>query len=107
MTSFFQKIDRKNYALVWESRGKWKEESVRKICSDLNLVDCVDPLKRTPTVGEPAYLRLHGKGGCKYAYSQKELREIAELAGKLEDAYVMFDNVYMLQDSLRFLQLLK
>ncbi len=107
MTSFFKKIDRKDHVLVWEARGKWKEDRVRNICSDLNLVDCVDPLKRIPTVGEPAYFRLHGRGGHEYAYSQKELQEIKDVVKNLEDGYVMFDNLHMFEDSLRFLQLLK
>lgn len=106
MMAFFNQIDRKDYIIAWESRGKWKEDKVRKICTDLNLVDCVDPLKRTPTVSEPAYFRLHGKRGYKYKYSLKELQEIGELANNLNDVYVMFNNVYMFEDSLRFLQLL-
>nr|KXH70493.1 MAG: hypothetical protein AM324_09965 [Candidatus Thorarchaeota archaeon SMTZ1-83] len=107
MRTFFERIDRKDYVFVWESRGKWRREKVQEVCSDLNLVDCVDPLKRSPTVGEPAYFRLHGKGGYRYRYSHSELQELATLVNDLKDGYVMFNNAYMFEDGLRFLQLLK
>lgn len=107
MRSFFKEIDRKDYIFAWESRGKWKDERVREVCSNLNLVDCVDPLKRPPTVGEPAYFRLHGKGGYRYKYSEGELKEVAELTNNLKEVYVMFNNIYMFEDAIRFLQLLR
>lgn len=107
MMDFFKKVERKDYIFAWEPRGKWREERVRKVCLDLNLVDCVDPLRRSPVAGEPAYFRLHGKRGCKYKYSDKELQEIVELANKLKDGYVMFNNTHMFEDGLRLLQFLK
>jgi uncharacterized protein YecE (DUF72 family) len=107
MKDFFNGIDRKDYVFAWESRGKWKDERVREVCSESNLVDCVDPLKRAPTIGEPAYFRLHGKGGHEYAYPQRELQEIVGMVGELKQGFVMFNNVYMFEDCLRFLQLLK
>jgi len=107
MTSFFTQIDRKNYILAWESRGKWKEERVKKICSDLRLVDCVDPLKRAPTVDEPIYFRLHGKGGYAHRYSQSELEHIVNMVKKSRQAYVMFNNMYMFEDAVRFIGLLR
>jgi uncharacterized protein YecE (DUF72 family) len=107
MRTFFERIDRKDYVFAWESRGKWRREKVQEICSELNLVDCTNPLKRGPTTGEPAYLRLHGKGGCRHKFSQSELQELASLVNDLKDGYVMFNNAYMFEDGLRFLRLLK
>ncbi|HID94254.1 MAG TPA: DUF72 domain-containing protein, partial [bacterium (Candidatus Stahlbacteria)] len=66
----------------------------------------VDPFKRKETHGELKYYRLHGKGGYRYKYSDEELKELLEFARADKPTYVMFNNVYMFDDALRFKALL-
>ena len=107
LIKFFNSLDRKKFIFAWEPRGKWTDEEIKALCKELNLVDCVDPFKRKATYGEIKYYRLHGKGGYRYKYSDEELSELLEFAKTDKPTYVMFNNVYMFDDALRFKALLK
>lgn len=108
LMEFFQKIKRENFTFVWEPRGKWKEEEIKSICKDLNLIHCVDPFKDKPAVrGKINYFRLHGKGGYRYRYTDGELQYLKKLCTNAPITYVMFNNVYMFQDALRFKDILQ
>ncbi len=101
--------------IAWEPRGTWRErpDAVRKIVEETKIVHAVDPFRWWPPLSEgPLYLRLHGKGGkevnYKYKYTDEDLKELAEMiinSGR-EEAHVMFNNVYMLQDAVRFGEIL-
>jgi len=106
LIKFFDSLNRKNFIFVWEPREKWTDEEIKALCRELNLVDCVHPFKRKETYGEIKYYRLHGKGGYRYKYSDEELRELLEFARADKPTYVMFNNVYILNDALRFKDLL-
>ncbi len=98
---------RDGLTLAWEPRGRWDEGLVRDLCHELNLVHCVDPFAASSQWGELAYFRLHGIGGYRYRYSDDELRRLREmceeeLAKGRRPVYVMFNNVYMLEDARRF-----
>ena len=103
MYNFFSVVERiATYG--WEPRGKWKEDTVRKICEDLNLIHIVDPFKGKPVWGVFSYYRLHGKGGYRYQYQDDELRQLLQI---IKDGdYVMFNNTHMWEDALRFKHLL-
>ena len=107
LIQFFDSLNRKNFIFAWESRGKWTDEEIKALCKELNLVDCVDPFKRKETYGEIKYYRLHGKGGYRYKYSNEELQDLFSLVKADEPTYVMFNNVYMFDDALRFKELLE
>jgi len=114
--AFFSSINRGRLVLGWEPRGTWHEhpEAVKKLCSDLDLVHVVDILRRRPVVEyEVNYFRLHGLGGkevnYRYKYTDEDLRRLLELVeeyAELGDVYVMFNNVYMADDALRFKKLM-
>ncbi len=101
MEKFFGKIDRKNFILGWEPRGKWQSAEIKKVCERLNLVDVVDPFVRETTYGRIFYYRLHGGKGYKHKFTDDELKVLAEkIKGKI--GYVMFNNITMFEDAQRF-----
>ncbi|MGR3311353.1 MAG: DUF72 domain-containing protein [Candidatus Brocadiales bacterium] len=124
LRKFFDSIDRKDYIFAWEPRGTgWDEEVIKNLCTDLNLVHCVDPFKCDPVhttipsfkggEGGMFYFRLHGKGGTRYRFTIVD--DLLWLNDKLTSwqdgkpsvAYVMFNNIYMFDDALHFKKLIK
>ena len=107
MGRFFANTERYGLRFAWEPRGEWPAELIRELCAGLDLIHCVDPFVAEPLAGTPAYLRLHGKGGYGYRYTDKELAWLAEKVLALErPAYVLFNNVSMYADAQRFARLL-
>ncbi len=109
MREFFSSLEKK-YIFVWEPRG-WRLENVKTICQELNLIHCVDPFIEKPCYGNIAYLRLHGSHAkmYKHKYTDDELKWLMQFVKELgkSEIYVLFNNVYMYEDSLRFLNNLK
>jgi uncharacterized protein YecE (DUF72 family) len=109
MKEFFNSVLRRGLIFAWEPRGEWEDEKIEKLCVDLDLIHCVDPLVRKPAAkGEIAYYRLHGsyeKGmiNYKYKYTEKDLKRLLEICKN--NTYVLFNNVHMLTDAKRFLDL--
>ncbi len=102
---FFETIERSSYRLAWEPRGDWPLSLVDDLCRDLDLMHCLDPLGDAVTRPQAPYWRLHGKGGYHYRYTDGELTELARTADVCRPQYVFFNNIWMKQDALRFLQL--
>lgn len=105
MKEFFSSITRE-FQFVWESRGDWDPETIKEICQELNLIDGTDPFKRAP-VTEPLYFRLHGSppGNRMYTYQYQD-GDLRTLLSFCEEAtYVLFNNISMVDDALRFKKL--
>ncbi|MGB9598732.1 MAG: DUF72 domain-containing protein, partial [Minisyncoccales bacterium] len=66
--NFFKKIKEKKFIFVWEPRGDWSEDLIKKLSKELNLVHCVDPFKQKSVFGKINYFRLHGKPGYNLLY---------------------------------------
>jgi uncharacterized protein YecE (DUF72 family) len=114
LRDFLTGIDRDDFVLVWEPRGKWGEvpEKVAAICEEFMLVHCTDPFRGVPiTPGPIVYLRLHGappgERMYRYTYTGQDLHWLGERLGKLdaEIVYILFNNDTMAQDALRFRRL--
>lgn len=105
LTRFFEGIRRDGLQLAWEPRGAWPDAEVKALCRRLDLIHCVDPFERPSLWGEPAYYRLHGKGGAHYRYSDADLAELRTRVGQ-GPAYVLFNNTAMWDDARRFRRLL-
>ncbi len=103
---FFLSINREQYIIAWEPRGKWTEEDILSICKELDLVHVVDPFLSKPLYGNLRYYRLHGIGGYRYQYTQDDSLRLKSMIDKKEDAYFMFNNIFMFQDAQRFQQIL-
>lgn len=99
MREFFSSIERE-FCFGFEPRG-WKDENVRKICEELELIHVVDPFVSRQLYGDFHYYRLHGYD-YKHKYSEEELENLLRMTNR---GYVMFNNVHMLDDALRFKKL--
>ncbi len=106
MEDFFTRVERGRLLFGWEPRGEWKSQEIEGLCRSLNLLHIVDPFQAKAVYGAIHYFRLHGRGGYRYRYSQQELMQLKEWAEETP-TWVMFNNVYMLEDALRFAQLLR
>lgn len=114
MRRFFDRIDRRGIAAVWEPRGAWYDDPplIERVCRENNLVHCVDPLRNDQlTFGKTrtAYFRLHGFGKptmYDYNFSDDEIWRLREkidsLDGNLEEAYVFFNNSACYRNGLTF-----
>lgn len=113
LRAFFREIkpellsssDAESLTGVWEPRGDWKPEEVRELCQELGLVHGVDAFRQPPVFGPFGYFRLHGRTGYRYRYSDQELEQLREMAGKHDPCYVLFNNISMLEDARRFQRL--
>jgi len=113
---FFSSISTNEVTIAWEPRGTWNDnlDKVKEIVDELGLVHVVDPFKRWPVSEHKiVYFRLHGKGprevNYRYKYTDDDLKWLRDqILSRYEgkEVYVMFNNVYMGQDALRFKELL-
>jgi uncharacterized protein YecE (DUF72 family) len=109
LNHFFDEVERDNRIFAWEPRGgDWTPGLIRDICAENELIHCVDPFESDPVFGDRLYLRLHGKGGYRYRYTDEDLAELdkrlLDRADAPEASYVMFNNIYAGQDAKRFQQ---
>ncbi len=104
MKEFFNSIER-DFTFCWEPRG-WGEDGIREMCEKLDLVHVVDPFVGRSIYGEIRYFRLHGFN-YKHKYTDEELEWLAKETEKMEECYVMFNNVHMFDDAQRFRNFLK
>src|SRR3712207_929811 len=103
MRRFFKSIDRASLRLLWEPRGGWPDELVRRLCDELDLVHVVDPFAARTVTPRECYFRLHGRGGWGYRYETDELEELVSMLPRRGEAsYVLFNNVRMREDALKF-----
>ena len=105
MRRFFQSLARGNFLFVWEPRGEWGDQITASLCQELGLIHCVDPLQREPLYGATNYFRLHGGPGYRHRYSEEELEYVRQVVADKE-SYVLFNNITMYDDALRFINLL-
>ncbi len=119
MREFLSSITPSKFLIGIEVRGEWKDklEVLRSVIKDIKgVIHVVDPLRYRPAlVRSVSYFRLHGLGGSevnyRYKYTDEDLKKLkdilADLRGRSTEAYVMFNNVYMYNDALRFKNILK
>jgi len=112
MGDFFRSIavDRRDTKIIWEQRGGWNKNTIRKICEELDLIHCVDPFADEPvTPAGFAYFRLHGsppgKRMYRYTYTENDLKKLYEKCMHFSQVYVLFNNDTMYEDALRFMKM--
>ncbi len=102
MRNFFKNAYRpKGITFVWEPRGRWNTEILKEISKDCEILIGGDPLGGGYLMGEVFYLRLHGIGGFRYKFKEEDFRKISEIIGN-KKTYVMFNNISMFEDALKF-----
>lgn len=104
LSNFFRKIAPQSFRMAWEPRGSWPPELVRDLCAEFQLIHCVDPFVDRSVYGQPLYWRLHGKKSYSYRYTDEDLEHLNEMLAD-RSAYVMFNNVSMKEDALRFAEI--
>lgn len=91
---------------VWEPRGAWPTHLVETLCEDLDLVHGVDPFAAEPATYGLAYFRLHGSPPgprmYRYAYTDADLAKLRATCDEYDDAFVLFNNLSMHTDAVRF-----
>jgi uncharacterized protein YecE (DUF72 family) len=115
MRYFLANIDRGDFTFAWEPRGEWSDNVITTLCQDLDLVHCVDPLESKAAYGPRItpeqirggvkYFRLHGGRDYRHQYSDAELARLRELSNG--ETYILFNNITMYDDALRFKQLIQ
>jgi uncharacterized protein YecE (DUF72 family) len=105
---FFSTIPREGFSLAWEPRGSWRKEEIKDLCQQLDLIYAFDPFKTQPGFTQPVlYLRLHGRTGYRYQYTDSELEFLAQQLSPDATNYVLFNNSAMVQDALRFIRIVQ
>jgi len=112
---FFEKVKVEDLCLVWETRGPaWENQDVKEKLGEtlrkLNVPHVTDPFVAMPAyTSDIAYFRLHGLGKrlYYYQYTDEELKKLYETIKPLETkgkvVYVLFNNLAMFNDGIRFL----
>ncbi len=106
MREFFTRIDRKGFRFAWEPRGAWPKDLIRGLCEDLELIHCVDPFKDSPQFGDFRYFRLHGITGYGYRYTDRDLEQLKRWLER-KPTYLLFNNKWMKEDALRFMEMIR
>ncbi len=119
LRAFFGSVDRHGLLVAWEPRADWREhlDAVRGLCEELDLIYVTDVLRHGVALTGPTfYTRLHGLArrefDYRYRYTDEDLSRLADtvegLEGEgVEEAYVLFNNIYMAEDASRFTRLLE
>lgn len=106
LRKFFKSVQDSEFLHVWEPRGDWSERAIKRLCSELELIHCVDPFVMKPIYGKLNYFRLHGGPRYQHHYSDEELRWLKTRVQDKE-TYVLFNNINMYNDALAFARLLR
>jgi uncharacterized protein YecE (DUF72 family) len=111
---FFREVNCEGLVLVWETRGpSWETaetyKRLRRVLEEVKVSHVTDPFRVMPAyVSQIAYFRLHGLGEQMYyyQYSDAELQRLKESITSYEKdgkmIYVLFNNLSMFEDAIRF-----
>ncbi|MEM3742001.1 MAG: DUF72 domain-containing protein [Nitrososphaerota archaeon] len=111
---FFSTIRRGGSHIGWEPRGDWREhlDEVRNICMRQDILHISDPFRcNNVSAHNIRYFRLHGIGGKEvnysYRYTADDFKRLVDLlkAEKdrgVEEVFLMFNNVSMMEDAMKF-----
>jgi uncharacterized protein YecE (DUF72 family) len=113
LTEFLGSVERPVPVGVELRHRSWDEEpsKVENMLKGVGALHVVDTLVKAPAYrGDACYYRLHGLGKrlYSYRYTDEDLLRLKEivLGGEARETYVMFNNVSMKDDCLRFQRLL-
>ena len=104
---FLNSVTKSNVTIAIEPRG-WNEKDKEKLMISKSITIIGDVINEVPIPQKVVYLRLHGQNkngkiNYKYEHTNKELEKIVEyLINTKLDSYVMFNNIFMKQDAIKF-----
>ncbi len=99
LKQFFKKMKRNSFTFIWEPRGQWERKGVEELCEEMSVVPCLDPYCDPLPEGDFVYIRLHGKTGYGYTYSEEDLKELLKRMKPYREAYLMFNNMKMYENA--------
>jgi len=99
MKQFFKKIERDSFRFIWEPRGEWEDRMVENLCEELGLIPCLDLFGKSLFKRELVYVRLHGKTGYRYSYSEEDLLQLFDRVRFYPEAYLLFNNLSMYENA--------
>jgi uncharacterized protein YecE (DUF72 family) len=106
LSRFFEGLERDGRLMIWAPRGLWSSAEVARICQDLSLVPCHDPLlEQELPPGEVAYFRLQPAVGGR-PLPQHELLSLVERLAGYDTALVIFNTAAAFTDATRLERLL-
>lgn len=105
LKGFFREMPSKVEVAVEFRHPSWFREDVGRWLHGKGILQAFDPFVQPRIFDvEKAYFRLHGLAkGYRYQYTTEELRKLKEI---VREGYVMFNNLAMLEDCSRFMDLL-
>lgn len=115
LRDFFKRNKREDFTLVLEVRwaDKWTREIVFPLFEELELEQCVDPLRQDWLYNKRiTYFRLHGFGSSmyNYAFTYEEIERIKKIAehesNSGKEVYILFNNANCYEDGLKLKSIL-
>ncbi len=86
---------------------EWKRETIEKVFSELDIIHIVNPFEEKPIKQKTNYYHLNGIGATMYRYRFKDA-DLERLKGMVKKKdYVLFNNIFLYEDSMRFMELSK
>lgn len=96
----------KGFQLVLEA-PRWKDETIEKVFTDLGIIQITNPFVKKPIKQNFNYYHMNGRGKKMYRYRFKEddFKELKDMVDKKD--YVLFNNIFLYEDSMRFMEVVK
>ncbi|HDR53787.1 MAG TPA: DUF72 domain-containing protein [archaeon] len=96
----------KKYKLAMEV-PEWPRATVEKFFSKLGIIHLVNPFEGKPIKQAQNYYHLNGRGPSMYRYRFKapDMEELKAMTKKKD--YVLFNNIFLYEDSMRFMEVTK
>ncbi len=107
LKEFFKKIERSSFTFIWEPRGQWGRKEVEEVSKRSDIIPCLDPYDDPLPERDLVYVRLHGRTGYRYNYSEDDLKQLLRRMQAYREVYVMFNNMTMYEDARRLKILLR
>jgi len=102
--TFFRRINRKKFNLVWEPNNKWPANLTQQLCDELGLIYSDNPFSEKPvSYGPISYFRLRGKNGYRSRYNERDFKVLNNFEANGKPVYFIFNNASMLFDARNFL----
>ncbi|GIU71526.1 MAG: hypothetical protein KatS3mg003_1005 [Candidatus Nitrosocaldaceae archaeon] len=104
---FFANIDKHSLLAIEFRHSSWTREKISLLIDEFGLIHAVDPFKDRAVSKDINYYRLHGLGSkpYRYKYTDSDLLKLKEVVSSNHKSFVMFNNIYMLDDARRFMAL--
>jgi len=99
LREFFKRIERNSFTFIWEPRGQWERREVEELCEEMGNIPCLDPYHDPLPKRDFIYVRLHGRTGYRYTYSEDDLKELVKRMKPYREAYLMFNNMKMYENA--------